>query len=207
MTRSIHRRGYRVELRPPRSSDADEYIRLNRQSRTFYVGLASPPYTHTEYRQLLAQAGQPAFAPFLIYLREDAASIGGVELSQIVRGKFHSAYLGYQIGAPFARRGYMGEALRLLLSNRFDEFKLHRVEANVQPENAASIRLLRRLGFAREGFSRRYLKIGGRWRDHERWAILAEDWCASHSVHEGKGPNKALQMTARWLVIRKGVES
>jgi len=102
--------------------------------------------------------------------------IGEINLSQIVRGIFLSAYLDYQVGAPYARQGYMGEALRLALRHAFTTLGLHRLEANIQPENTASIALVRKIGFTQEGCSRRYLKIGGRWRDHERWAILREDW-------------------------------
>ena len=102
--------------------------------------------------------------------------MGAVELSQIVGGKFRSAYLGYHIGAPFARQGYMREALVMVLALAFGGLRLHRVEANIQPRNVASQRLVRRLGFRREGYSPRYLKIGGRRRDHERWALLVENW-------------------------------
>ena len=102
--------------------------------------------------------------------------MGSINVSEIVRGNFRSAYLGYQIAAPFAGQGYMTEALQLALRFAFRELGLHRVEANVQPGNAASIALVRRAGFTQEGFSRRYIKIGGRWRDHERWALLREDW-------------------------------
>ena len=78
--------------------------------------------------------------------------------------------------APYARRGYMTEALALVLRRAFGPLRLHRVEANIQPGNRASIALVRRAGFRREGLSRRYLKIGGRWRDHERWALTVEEW-------------------------------
>jgi ribosomal-protein-alanine N-acetyltransferase len=67
-------------------------------------------------------------------------------------------------------------AIQLILRYAFTKLKLHRVEANIQPENLASLALIKRAGFTREGYSRRYLRIGGRWRDHERWALLAEDW-------------------------------
>jgi ribosomal-protein-alanine N-acetyltransferase len=70
----------------------------------------------------------------------------------------------------------MTEALQLMMRHAFDDLQLHRLEANIQPGNVASLALVKRAGFGREGYSRRYLKIGGRWRDHERWAILAEDW-------------------------------
>ena len=85
---------------------------------------------------------------------------------------------GYWIGAPYARQGYMREGLGLALGHAFKTLRLHRLEANIQPANTASKRLVESLGFRLEGFSPRYLKIGGRWRDHERWAILSEDWQA-----------------------------
>ena len=97
-------------------------------------------------------------------------------LHQIFHGAFRGAYLGYYMGAPYANRGYMTEALQLMLRYAFKKIKLHRLEANIQPGNTASIALVRRAGFRREGYSPRYLKICGRWRDHERWAITVEDW-------------------------------
>jgi len=102
--------------------------------------------------------------------------VGALELSQIARGGFQSAYLGYYVGAPFAGQGYMTEGLALGITHAFRVLRLHRLEANIQPSNRASIALVKRLGFRREGYSRRYLKISGRWRDHERWAILRDDW-------------------------------
>ncbi|HYO46643.1 MAG TPA: GNAT family protein [Gemmatimonadota bacterium] len=106
----------------------------------------------------------------------DGAVVGSAELSRIAHGNFQSPYLGYRVGVEHRRQGYMAEALQLVLRHAFRTLGLHRVEANVQPGNDASIALVRRAGLTREGFSRRYLKIGGRWCDHERWALLKEDW-------------------------------
>lgn len=102
--------------------------------------------------------------------------MGSINLSQIFRGPFQNAYLGYYVGARFANQGYMTEAVELIVRYAFKTLKLHRVEANIQPQNKASIALVRRAGFTKEGYSKRYLKIGGRWRDHERWAITVEEW-------------------------------
>jgi ribosomal-protein-alanine N-acetyltransferase len=99
-----------------------------------------------------------------------------VNLSQIFYGPFCNAYLGYGLGAGFTGQGFMTEAIRLVLRFAFRDLKLHRVEANVQPGNDPSINVLRRTGFQQEGFSKKYLKVGGKWRDHERWAITREDW-------------------------------
>ena len=109
-------------------------------------------------------------------LRSSDDLVGVVNLNEIVRGNFQSAYLGYYAFAPHVGRGYMREGLTLALRWVFGELRLHRVEANIQPGNEASLALVRRLGFRREGASPRYLKIAGRWRDHERWALLAEEW-------------------------------
>ena len=91
-------------------------------------------------------------------------------------GPLRSAYLGYAVGKRHARHGYMREGIELVLNYAFVELSLDLVEANIQPGNTRSIALARNAGFTREGFSRRYIKVGGRWRDHERWAMLAEDW-------------------------------
>jgi ribosomal-protein-alanine N-acetyltransferase len=93
-----------------------------------------------------------------------------------VRGLFNSAYVGYYALAPNAGQGLMADGFALALDTAFRVLKLHRVEANVQPTNERSLALVERVGFTREGYSRRYVKIAGRWRDHVRFAMLAEDW-------------------------------
>jgi hypothetical protein len=99
-----------------------------------------------------------------------------VNVNDIVRGSFQSAYLGYYAFEPFAGRGFLRAGLSLVIARCFGELRLHRLEANIQPDNARSIALVKSLGFRLEGFSPRYLKVGGRWRDHERWALLSDDW-------------------------------
>jgi ribosomal-protein-alanine N-acetyltransferase len=101
-----------------------------------------------------------------------------ININEILRGFLQSAFLGYYGGFFHAGQGYMTEGMSLVLRHAFVKLELHRVEANIQPGNTRSIRLVERCGFTREGFSRRYLKIGGKWRDHERWALLVEDWKA-----------------------------
>ena len=166
----------RVALRPPRATDAAEYIALSRRSRRFHAGLAAPPRSAVAYKAWLRRNRSPQCRCWFIVRKADQLIIGAIELSQIVGGRFRSAYLGYHVGAAFAGRGYMQEALTLALAIVFGRLRLHRVEANIQPHNRASIRLVKRLGFRREGYSPRYLNIGGRWRDHERWALLVENW-------------------------------
>jgi len=112
---------------------------------------------------------------FLVVLRPSGDLVGAIHLNNIIRGPLQGAFLGYYAFAPHGGKGLMREGLWLVLHHAFQKLKLHRLEANIQPGNRPSIRLARSCGFVREGFSRRYLKVGSRWKDHERWAILAED--------------------------------
>jgi [ribosomal protein S5]-alanine N-acetyltransferase len=164
----------RVVLRTPARSDEEEFIARMRASRRLHRPWLYPPLTRESYRAYLERIAGDRHEGFLACRPEDSAMVGWFNVSEIVRGPFQSAYLGYGAVAPFARQGYMGEALRLLVRHAFSTMKLHRLEANIQPGNRASIALVRRCGFEREGYSPRYLKIGGRWRDHERWAIRAD---------------------------------
>src|SRR5215213_878546 len=168
----------RIFLRSPQAKDQVEYLALNRRSASFNRRLASPPTQPEQFAAFLERCRVDTTACFFICRRTDKKLLGSINLSQISRGNFQSAYLGYQIGAEFARQGYMTEAVALMLRHAFFDLKLHRLDANIQPGNVASIALVERAGFVKEGFSRRYLKICGRWRDHERWTILAEDWRA-----------------------------
>lgn len=170
--------GERVYLRRPRVSDAALFCAAVRESRTIYRRWTQPPATPKDYAVMLARSRRPAFKTLLVCRREDGALLGVFDLSQIFHGIMQSGYLGYYALAPYARRGYMREGLELMLRYAFRGLRLHRVESNIQPANKRSIALVRRAGFVREGYSRRYLKIYGRWRDHERWALLVEDWRA-----------------------------
>ncbi len=171
-------RGGRVFLRAPERSDRHEFVSLMRASRSFHRPWATAPTDHERFAAYLADARRPDFEALLVCRREDLAIVGFFNISQIVRTWLQSAYLGYAVGRPFAGQGYMREGIELVLRHAFINLRLHRIEANIQPGNHASIALARGAGFRREGFSPRYLKIGGRWRDHERWAILAEEWRA-----------------------------
>ena len=165
-------------IRAPKPLDRNEFIELMRASVRLHRGLASPPKDVQQFTAYLKLCRRPDFECYHVCRIEDGAIVGAFNLSQIFRGGFQSAYMGYFVGAPFASQGYMTEAIQLVVRDAFERLRLHRVEANIRPGNVASVSLVKRAGFVREGYSRRYLKIGGRWRDHERWAILAEDWRA-----------------------------
>ena len=170
--------GEKVFLRRPARRDLEEFIALNRESARSHRGLVSPPTQLEQFNVFLKKCGRADCACFLVCRTDDGVILGSINLSQIFRGGFQNAYLGYYIGAQYSGQGHMTEAVELMLRYAFEHLRLHRLEANIQPGNVASIALVKRLGFLREGYSRRYLKICGRWRDHERWAIIAEDWQA-----------------------------
>ena len=173
--------GRRVFLRPPKASDCDEFIALNLRSARFHRGLVTPPRTQKHFATYLKRSRRFDTRCFFICRKVDGMIVGTITVSHMLYGALRSAYVGYYVGMPYAGQGYMTEPLRLVLRYAFRHLKLHRVEANIQPGNAASIALVKRAGFTREGFSRRYLKVSGRWRDHERWALLAEDWRRSRA--------------------------
>jgi [ribosomal protein S5]-alanine N-acetyltransferase len=166
--------GRRVFLRALTAGHRDELLALIETSRAALRPWVAPPASRAEFGAYLRRSRRPTERAFLVCRLEDRAIAGVINVSQIFHGNFRSAYLGYYAGARFIGQGYMSEGLRLVLHHAFAALGLHRLEANIQPKNCASIRLVRRAGFRREGFSPRYLKVRGRWRDHERWAIIAE---------------------------------
>ena len=172
--------GNRVHLRMPRRSDQRAFIARAKQSRTLHRGWVQAPETPSAFAAYVERYNAaPATARHLglLVLRNDDDALAGViNFSEIVRGGFQSAYVGYYAFAPLAGEGYMTEAFALALDFAFRTLRLHRVEANVQPANSRSLALVARIGFVREGYSRRYVKIAGRWRDHVRYAMLVENW-------------------------------
>ncbi len=167
----------RVLVRAPRPEDRQEYMDAMRSSRRLH-GRWAPPPSQQAFDRLLRCVEDERYEPGLVCRVEDGAIVGFININEIVRGLFLSGYLGYAAVAAYAGQGYMREGLELVLARAFTELGLHRLEANIQPDNQASIALVRGAGFVNEGYSERYLKIAGRWRDHERWAIRVEQWRA-----------------------------
>jgi ribosomal-protein-alanine N-acetyltransferase len=170
--------GSRVHLRPPQKSDAAAFLAAARASRALHGLWAKAPATRATFDAFVKRYGSEskAHAGFLVVRNDNDALVGVYNFSEIVRNAFQSAYLGYYAFTPQAGGGYMTEGLSLALDIAFRKLKLHRVEVNVQPTNRRSLALVARVGFTREGYSRRYVKIAGRWRDHVRFAMLTEDW-------------------------------
>jgi len=166
----------RVSLSEPRTEDVPELLALARASWRLHRPWVYLSQTHQGWRQHLHRTRQNTAVSYLIRRRDTRELVGVINLSEIVRGVFQSAYLSFYVHAGHARQGFMSEGLRAVVSRAFRVHRLHRVEANIQPGNQASLRLVKGLGFRREGLSPRYLKIGRRWCDHERWAVTREIW-------------------------------
>lgn len=169
-------------LATPSSRRRAEFLAAVARSQKLHGDYVSPPRTDAALEKYLKRLEMPAHVGFWVMTERDELA-GVIQINEIVRGNFRSGYLGYYALAPHAERGYMTEGLRAVISRAFGRLHLHRLEASIQPGNHKSRRLVQRLGFRREGFSPRYLKIAGEWRDHERWAITAEDWVKISRKH------------------------
>jgi [ribosomal protein S5]-alanine N-acetyltransferase len=175
--------GERVFLRSPERGDYDAWANLRAHSRNFLAPWEPtwPPdaLSRPSFRARIARYGEDWRSDqgynFFIF-RPDEELVGGVGLSNLRRGVAETGSLGYWVGEPFARQGFMTAALPLVLDFSFDRLRLHRVEAACLPTNVPSRALLKRTGFTEEGYARRYLLIDGKWQDHLLFAILREDW-------------------------------
>ena len=163
-----------LRLQKPTARWRTPFLDAVHRSRGVHRPFVHPPADETAYDAWLKRLRRPAHIGNLLIHPEEGL-VGVINVNEIVAGCFQSGYLGYYVFAPFQGRGYMTRGLALVIERAFGEWGLHRLEANIQPENARSIALVKRLGFACEGYSPRYLKIAGRWRDHERWALLREN--------------------------------
>jgi ribosomal-protein-alanine N-acetyltransferase len=166
----------RLSIRPGLPADEPEFLAAVARSRKLHHPWVQAPATPQAFQDYLSKRQDPRGSAFFIWAEDPRGLVGVVNLDEIVYGCFRSAYLGYYAFVPYAGRGLMKQGLDLVITHAFNEMKLHRLEANIQPRDVPSKALVKTLGFRREGFSQRYLKINGRWRDHERWAILSEDW-------------------------------
>jgi ribosomal-protein-alanine N-acetyltransferase len=169
----------RVVLRPPVEGDRREFIHRLHASVSLHDPWLEPGDAEPWFDRLLSRNDSPGDRSLLVCDADDGSIAGVMNLSQIVMGPFRSAFLGYYALEPLAGRGYMRAAMPALLRHAFVDLGLHRVQANVQPANEASIALVRGAGFHREGFSPRYLFIRGEWRDHEQWVMLADEVAAA----------------------------
>ncbi len=175
--------GEGVVLRPPQMSDCAEWAALREASRDFLTPW-EPTWpvddlTRSSFRRRIKrycedQRNDLAYA-FFVFRKYDDVLLGGLTLANIRRGCAQAGSLGYWMGAPYARQGYMTAAVRAIVLFAFETLKLHRLEAACIPANVASVRLLEKTSFKREGFARQYLCIDRIWQDHLLFARLKDD--------------------------------
>lgn len=167
-----------IILREPSAQDEQLFLSTMQKSRDFHFPFIVAPVTTEAFQAYLKKSRLDTEKCFIAW-DSTHQIIGVFNISGIMRGPFKSAFLGYYASVDQAGKGLMSKALKLVLKEIFTELDLHRIEANIQPDNTASIRLATRNGFLKEGFSPRYLKINGQWQDHIRFALTLEDWLAN----------------------------
>jgi RimJ/RimL family protein N-acetyltransferase len=201
-------RGFGLRLRYPSVHDVRAYVSVRRASRGFHLAWEPrrkyDPTGPEAFRRLIAQHNTAGSQRLFVWLDDERAAtgelaaharppavddgqrwpaiLGQVSLSLVQPGPSRTAYAGYWVAAACARRGVGSRAVALALDHAFGAMHLHRVEANVQPDNLASIKLVETLGFRDEGLCRKYLEINGEWRDHVRYSMLAEEWPAKRAT-------------------------
>ena len=165
-----------VIIRAPELEDAEAFLEAVHRSRELHASWIHPPLTARDYELYLERFETGENVSRLVCHSQTNELVGLINLNNIIRGFFQNSFLGFYAFSPHQGTGLMQRGFRLVLTEAFGPLELHRVEANIQPDNQASINFVRRAGFRKEGYSPRYLRIAGSWKDHERWALLAEDF-------------------------------
>ncbi len=176
-------RGSRVLLRTPTLADFAQWARLREDSRAFLAPWEpiwpADDLTRLAFRRRLRryqrEVRNGTGFPFFVFSADGETLLGGLTIAHIQRGVTQSAVLGYWMGRPHARKGLMTDAVKAVVGFCFETLHLNRVEAACLPHNAASIRLLEKVGFSREGYARKYLCIDGRWQDHILYGLVRDD--------------------------------
>lgn len=164
-----------ITVSPTTADDETAFLDAVRRSRSLFAGWVDPPDSPEKFATHLRKHSTDDDHSFLAKT-SDGSLIGCINVGSIVRGPFQSAYVGYYAFEPSQGTGLMKRAMAITITYAFTELGLHRLEANIQPENSRSIGLVKSLGFRLEGYSPRYLKVDGEWRDHERYAVTSEEW-------------------------------
>ncbi len=167
---------FRIEEINPTHRQA--FLLASNQSIELHADWVTPPLDDAGFDKHLEKYKSDKNYSF-VAMHENTNLIGCINLNEIVYGVLQSAYLGYYVFSPYEGNGLMSQALRLVINEAFSTLKLHRLEANIQTGNGRSINLVRSIGFRHEGHSEKYLQINGIWQDHERFAILSEEFTAA----------------------------
>ena len=161
-----------IYLRRVTHNDEAEFLALMRASEKLHQPWIQAPTTPALFKYYLQRIRRNDHEGFAICRGTDEVIVGVININNIVRGSFLSASLGYYVGATFQGQGYMQAGLTRLIDYAFSTMGLHRLEANIQPDNLRSQELVRRCGFEYEGLSKNFLFLDGAWRDHQRWCVI-----------------------------------
>lgn len=190
-----------ITIRELELKDKEHFIAAMQRSRDFHHPWVKAPQSSQEFDEYFQKYQKENQKSFLVL--HDKNIVGVINLNEIVHGLFQSAYLGFYAVADFSAQGYMSAGLKLVLKKAFEELELHRLEANIQPENKDSIRLVKNNGFRYEGFSPRYLKINGEWRGHEHWVLTFEDYIANDPEITKKDRINIIPYNSDWPQLAK----
>jgi ribosomal-protein-alanine N-acetyltransferase len=166
--------GFRTRIQPPEAEDEDAFLMAMRDSIGLHHPWVTAPKDHAGWQRYMKRLERVNETGFLVKRINDGVICGVINLNIITYEALCSAYVSYFGVAGQVEKGYMKEGMLQVIQHAFDELGLHRLEANIQPGNLASIGLVQSTGFHYEGYSPRFLLINGQWCDHERWAVLAD---------------------------------
>lgn len=163
----------KIIIREPAQEDSEKFITAVLKSSSLHFPWVSPPSTLEEFNRYLSRYSEASSVSFLVLHDNDIAGV--INLNEIIHGAFQSAYLGFYAMVDYVGSGVLREGMIKVMNHAFKKMNLHRLEANIQPENIRSIKFIEKLNFHKEGFSPKYLFINGKWRDHMRYAIIADN--------------------------------
>jgi len=190
-----------ISIREPTLQDEAHFLSAMQCSTTLHYPWIKAPLTPDEFQAYVKCTEQENQKSFLVLKDNEIAGV--FNISEIVRGCFQNAFLGFYVVSGFENKGVMSAGLKLVLKYFFEELKLHRIEANIQPENSQSIYLVKKNKFRYEGFSPRYLKINDQWCGHEHWAITYEEYIQDSPEITQKDHINIVPNNPEWMALAK----
>ncbi len=190
-----------ITIREPTIKDESAFLSAMKKSIAFHHPWVKAPLTLEEFQAYVKRSQQDNQKSFLVLKNNEIAGV--YNINEIVRGCFQNAFLGFYAVSGFENQRIMSAGLKLVLKTVFEELKLHRLEANIQPENKKSIQLVSKNKFRYEGFSPRYLKINDQWCGHERFAITYEEYIQDNPETAKKDQIEIVKNDPKWPELAK----
>lgn len=176
--------GKRIYLRKPHMQDKYDFVSSLKKSKKFHYPWIINKINLSFYQGYLLRFEKNSEGHFVCCLKTNSI-LGVINVNDISPGPEKTGFLGFYAFVQHARKGYMSEGMQLVIERSFNSMRLQRLEANIQPSNVASKNFINRLGFQQQWHSRRFLRVAGRWKDHERWTLEKQDW----EKENGKNPD------------------